>query len=1353
MPLTPEEKQLYSHLFKELDPETSGVITGDKARSTFEKSGLPPAILGKIWQIADPNSLGFLTQFGFCTAMRLIGYTQAGHQPSPGLAEHPGPLPKFAGLPAPSVPLQPQDTNSSFMQSHSSPAPPSAPSVVPSQNQSQTQIQAPITAHGTGTQAPLNPVSPADYEKFSQLFIRTVGSPQGELGGNAAKDIFLKARLPTSTLGVIWSLVDRGNVGSLKMPSFILAMHLIQALLSGSVQQLPQIIPDYVWASAQGPASSLQPHIGTRQSSHNSISSRLSVVHHRDSSIASEAPGAWVITPALGSQYGNIFNSLDKEKKGYLNPDEVASFLMTSKLDQKDLATVWDLADIQNTGIFSIVEFSVALYLVNKKIAGETLPNVVPESLLESAKLVQHSASDTSFRSVPATIPEQPSVSSPQRPKSNLDELAGLFHESSPVAGNSLTVKPSSSDLTYDTLKELPKVRNNLTGSFKPTSSFGMNLLSKQSVDSKPSPPVAADTQADLISHADVPSNPQPFQAPNRSASNILSASESPAPQPKSVNYDALRAVPPPPPQKKHTATASVSSPVSQTFAPSRSGSIRVQAPAPQQLPQTIPVPVSREPSYQRSVPENNDLLADPEVSGQLSRATADTANLSNQIKSLSNQTTILHDKKTRAETELAKILALKGEIETKLKSLKVSYDQEVSQLELVEQNLVQAKEEAEALRSEASIAEAKQNSLSAQLNEQQLQLEEMEKQNSTLKERLGVVNAEIVENEKLLTVREQEHQQFANNLNVKKSQVQVAVVQNEKYKSQLKDIEASHTQMQADFDKFEEERLRAEHEQEVLAQQRAELEKKKPTGPSSSITKKSLGLVGGVAAGIATGVAATTALMHSGDKESDKGSHQEKEQITQQFENKSAVSNDAQVLDAEREVEAQKEVVAEEESGSSKNDNSSKEAFATEEVPQEIEYEAGGESFSRDPTTDLDELDQKFPDLSVESKSALPKTTTATSTTLGSTVASTDFKSENETPITSPTNSEFQFPQGGMIGMPGVLLGIQRTESLTSSVQNNAAMSVRDDNIEVSDRETVGANDSGEYDREVGPQSSNNEESIDGDKMSSGVESFEIVNPEEPKEATGDFEGESSPRPHTAIDEEFPPIKELEYDDEDTSSEDDDLSDKFVNAVQDPTEHDLGATGPEDLPEELIPAKPTFDDFDAQFNDLDPATPDINTQKDAFDEFDEFAGLEEAHAETSNVDDFEPENSYAFNEGFTNEVNTTSASNVPDFSTPGNSAASAAANDEWEQLFAGFGNANTVSEPQNDVTPPPFPPSFEQAVGTKESAPGGSLTSNQDYALKELEGMGFELAVALLALEQENWNLESATNYLLDHA
>lgn len=85
--LSPEEKQLYGQLFRQADPDFTQVVTGDAALQLFVKSGLSQAVLGEIWQLADPDDKGFLDQTGFSVALRIIGHVQKGQLPASNLAD------------------------------------------------------------------------------------------------------------------------------------------------------------------------------------------------------------------------------------------------------------------------------------------------------------------------------------------------------------------------------------------------------------------------------------------------------------------------------------------------------------------------------------------------------------------------------------------------------------------------------------------------------------------------------------------------------------------------------------------------------------------------------------------------------------------------------------------------------------------------------------------------------------------------------------------------------------------------------------------------------------------------------------------------------------------------------------------------------------------------------------------------------------------------------------------------------------------------------------------------------------------------------------------------------------------
>lgn len=1378
MGLTQDEKKLYSQLFKALDPEGSGIVTGEKARATFEKLGLPPNILGEIWQLADHNNLGLLTQFGFCYAMRLIGYTQAGHYPSAALADSPGLLPKFASLnPAPS-PLNPQSTSNLFL--HTQPS-----SLIP-QNTATQQTQ---------PQEAISPVAPQDYARFCQMFVKTTGSESTPLDGNSAKEILMKAKLPTATLGQIWGLVDVNNRGLLEMPAFVVAMHLIHGVLSGQIKQLPPFLPEIVWQSAD----KSQGLYGARQTSYSSISSQQSTVRHPPSVPATvqEAPAApvdWTITSAQKQQFDAIFDGLDKAKTGKLDPNQVASFLMSSRLGQQDLASIWDLADIGNTGVFTKLEFAIALHLVNRKRLGFSLPNIVPDELISSIGLLEPPQAP-SLQFQPQSLQPQPQQppqldqsarSAAHAPKSSIDELADIFGSAPAPAALASPQRPplqsraSSSDLAPST--DLPKVRKQLTSSFKPTSTFGQSLLTSQQTN-----PID-DEHPSLIGE-DVPT-----LAPAPAA-----ASPAPAEPVKSVDYEALRSVPPPPPPAKRETTQQFQAPPPQNYS-----SLFPQSPS--QASPSMASPV-RTPTYQPG-PQNNDLLADSEVSGKLSEATSDIANVSNQIKSLTGQTSSLHEKKSRAEHELTRILSVKEEIDTKLKQLRASYSNEVKLVEQVEATLTTAKEETEALRSEASISEAKLNHLSGELHEKQVAVEELQKTNSALREKLGYFNAEIVELEKQLESKFQENALLSNEVNVRRSQAQVAFVKVDDLKSKIAELEASHVKAKQDIAKAEQERLAVEAHARELQAQHEELKSKPlpqvaPQAPRSVETSTSSGsgisaaitAVAGAAVGGVAGLAGAHLFSKSdelplrglqtkeaqaqipGSLETVARQPQEQVQIPGSLETVSHqaqeppayVSDEQSVSDLvddvkESQDEAGANIHEENATKEVRSDFAGGHPTSTEEVGDKeysvadlvdevlekpTESLTGVDDFEKpehkvEPTSyappdyenqDLDDLKDRFPEMPSGDDNYQETNPTGPSSFVTDSYRQTGT---NETPVTSPDNSEYHFQSaagvvGGMVGMPGVLVGVQRTDSLTSSIQNNPSMSVRDDNIDdVSERETLDGEVAASPRVVRGSRDSEGrlEESSEGERVSSGVGLFEMVNADEARglesQQTLDgghplaqsFISEETSRAATAQEDEFPPIKELEYDE--SSSSDEETPDKFDDAV----DH-LGGSLP-------VVESGGVDEFDA-FSDLKPATQE-NAVPDMFD--DEFDDLKIAE---DDADDFGvQEEEIPLDNHFTGAddfVGGFAPSTAPDFAGA-STTLQPDANDEWEQLFAGFGNA---------------PAAVPEPVVASSTAmnPGAS----KDLAVQELVGMGFDESTVFEALTKLHWDVEAATNYLLDHA
>ncbi|KAK9323877.1 hypothetical protein V1517DRAFT_319157 [Lipomyces orientalis] len=747
--LTPEERTIYGQLFKSLDSESLGVVTGEVARTLFERSGLSPLVLGRIWQIADDQNNGFLNQTGFAIALRLIGYVQSGQRLAPELASQPGPLPRFE-----------QET----------------PSRVP-------------------------PLNPAERARFLQLFESTTSDSL--LSGDLARDIFVRARLPTETLGQIWNLADIHRRGALDVTEFVIAMHLIQCTLNGSLPALPSSVPQALITAASfgadggrpssrtGARASMAPQIPPPQHQHQQPAAPRPRGHQFSVGRQSPAPAAgqvqrqltggsvgshqgfggfaragsfpatedWLITAAQKEHYDSIFASVDREGRGFIGGDIAVPFFMTSKLPDNNLAQIWDLSDIRNTGELSKDEFAVAMYLVQQKLSGNELPQTLP-ALLVPPSLRSRSpagAPNPVFlpEPVPASVFDAPSQQFPTQPARpvqpkgesalldlfDLDDSAfapptSVTAPSAPAARAAAPVSqapapakaqsppppppppqpaasapsavPSAPATTFGAVPS--PLSPSITGRapFVPSSAFGQSIQQELTTHSY-APPTPGSTSS---RSAPAPASAPPPRAPSSPALSKSSTAASPAVAPQQFSA--------PPPTSFPRAAPSISASVSSTASP-------------------VSVP--------STTAGNEDLLlGDDDVKEKIASEKTQFGKLSTEIGSLTAQTQALKDKRAKAEAELAKMLALRQDIEGKLKQLHGVYESEAAKVRAVEQQLATSTNETAKLRQEYAVLESSVHAVQVQYQEVMSNLETDQSENATLKEKIRLVQEQTAQ-------------------------------------------------------------------------------------------------------------------------------------------------------------------------------------------------------------------------------------------------------------------------------------------------------------------------------------------------------------------------------------------------------------------------------------------------------------------------------------------------------------------------------------------------------------------------------------------------------------------------------
>ncbi|XP_065445995.1 intersectin-1 isoform X2 [Chrysemys picta bellii] len=279
--------------------------------------------------------------------------------------------------------------------------------------------------------------------KHDQQF-HSLKPTSGFITGDQARNFFFQSGLPQPVLAQIWALADMNNDGRMDQMEFSIAMKLIKLKLQG--YQLPSALPSAmkqppiaitgapgfaaVPPLANGAPAVIQPlpafaHPATlpksssfsRSGPGSQLNAKLQKAQSFD--VASVPPVAeWAVPQSSRLKYRQLFNSHDKMMSGHLTGPQARTILMQSSLPQAQLATIWNLSDIDQDGKLTAEEFILAMHLIDVAMSGQPLPPVLPpEYIPPSFRRVRSGSgiSVISSVSVDQRLPEEPVLEEEQQ--------------------------------------------------------------------------------------------------------------------------------------------------------------------------------------------------------------------------------------------------------------------------------------------------------------------------------------------------------------------------------------------------------------------------------------------------------------------------------------------------------------------------------------------------------------------------------------------------------------------------------------------------------------------------------------------------------------------------------------------------------------------------------------------------------------------------------------------------------------------------------------------------------------------------------------------------------------------------
>uniref|UniRef100_A0A2K5YUW2 Intersectin-1 n=1 Tax=Mandrillus leucophaeus TaxID=9568 RepID=A0A2K5YUW2_MANLE len=266
----------------------------------------------------------------------------------------------------------------------------------------------------------------------------------GFITGDQARNFFFQSGLPQPVLAQIWALADMNNDGRMDQVEFSIAMKLIKLKLQG--YQLPSALPPVMKqqpAISSAPAFAAVPPLAngappviqplpafahpaatlpksssfSRSGPGSQLNTKLQKAQSFD--VASVPPVAeWAVPQSSRLKYRQLFNSHDKTMSGHLTGPQARTILMQSSLPQAQLASIWNLSDIDQDGKLTAEEFILAMHLIDVAMSGQPLPPVLPpEYIPPSFRRVRSGSgiSVISSTSVDQRLPEEPVLEDEQQ--------------------------------------------------------------------------------------------------------------------------------------------------------------------------------------------------------------------------------------------------------------------------------------------------------------------------------------------------------------------------------------------------------------------------------------------------------------------------------------------------------------------------------------------------------------------------------------------------------------------------------------------------------------------------------------------------------------------------------------------------------------------------------------------------------------------------------------------------------------------------------------------------------------------------------------------------------------------------
>ena len=202
---------------------------------------------------------------------------------------------------------------------------------------------------------------------YERLFLMGDINKTGYISSTMITKLMSLSKLSNDILAKIWNIASNGK-RELNKDDFFVACRCVSIAQKG-INLTPETLMQYRDVPLPFFEGVSQPNVIRQTTTTNSF-------------INPPIDDSWAISTIESQKYMEFFSQADSNRDGYVSGAEAKLFFEQSNLTATQLATIWQLADIDKDNRLSSREFAIAMHLIMKVRQTHVLPTVLPSVLL-----------------------------------------------------------------------------------------------------------------------------------------------------------------------------------------------------------------------------------------------------------------------------------------------------------------------------------------------------------------------------------------------------------------------------------------------------------------------------------------------------------------------------------------------------------------------------------------------------------------------------------------------------------------------------------------------------------------------------------------------------------------------------------------------------------------------------------------------------------------------------------------------------------------------------------------------------------------------------------------------------------